>query len=343
MKAAIIEQFGTIVVRDIPEPRPGDYDVLCELLYGTTCTGTDLHIIDGTFPWTGPLPTVPSHESVGRVVCVGCKVKHFRVGDIITRCGTPASPDGRISVTWGGFAEFGIARDHWAMSADGLPPEQWQGYRVNQVVPTGVDPKIAPMFTTWRETLSYIIRMDVAPGASVLIVGSGGNGLSFAVHAANLGVSVVAMLGAARMEAAARTMAGVHMYIDYKSENLGRILKEICPEGFDFIIDAVGRAGVSDQVLPVLKPGGIYGTYGIDDLGKIVIDPSKSRGDFTVHACSYDEAETHQQVSEFVLRGKLDAGLWYDMDRPFPLDAIAEAFAHVRGRRSPKALIRLRG
>jgi D-arabinose 1-dehydrogenase-like Zn-dependent alcohol dehydrogenase len=343
MKAAIVEKIGTIAVRDVPEPRPGDYEALCELLYGATCTGTDLHIIDGGFPWTGPLPTVIGHESVGRVVRVGAKVRHFRVGDLVTRCGMPAPPDGRVSVTWGGFTEFGIAYDHWAMSADGLPPDQWQGHRVNQVVPPGVDPRVVPMFTTWRETLSYLRRMGVKPGASILIVGSGGNAFAFAVHAANLGASRVAMVGALRMETAARTRAGVHTYLDYRSGTLASLLTEACPEGFDSIIDAVGRVGIADRVLPGLKPVGIYGTYGVADFGKIVISPSKARGGFTVYACSYDEAETHQAVSEFLRQGRLDASLWYDLEKPFPLDEIEAAFAHVRARRSLKALVRLRG
>ncbi len=158
MKAALIEHFGSLVVREIPDPQPGPYDALCALRYGATCTGTDSHIIDGSFPWISPLPTVLGHESVGRVIAVGAKVRHLRVGDLITRVGDTGTPDGAISVTWGGFAEYGIAKDHWAMCADGLPAEEWQGARWNQVVPHGVAEEIAPMFTTWRETLSYLLR-----------------------------------------------------------------------------------------------------------------------------------------------------------------------------------------
>ena len=341
MKAAVIEKFGTIVIRDMPEPKAGDYDALCELLYGATCTGTDSHIIDGTFPWISPLPTAFGHESVGRVIGVGRKVRNFRVGDLITRVGTPPSPDGRISVTWGGFAEMGIAKDHWAMCADGLPAAEWSGNRWNQVVPCGVDPRVAPMLTTWRETLSYITRMGVTAGASVLVVGSGGNGLSYAAHAANLGASCVAMAGAARLEAAVKAKARANLYFDYKRGDLAAAINKEVPGGFDFIIDAVGKKGVADRVLPCLKAGGKYGTYGIDDFGQIAINPGAARGAFTVHPCSYDEAETHQRACEFLLQGKLDVSLWYDVARPYPLSEIAAAFQAVRNRESPKVLVRL--
>lgn len=342
MKAAIIEKHGALLVKDMPEPKMGDYDALCDLLYGATCTGTDSHIIDGSFPWISPLPTVLGHESVGRVVAIGKKVRNFRVGDIITRVGTTGSPDGKISVTWGGFAEVGIAKDHWAMCADGRPAGEWQGSRWNQIVPSGVDPRVAPMFTTWRETLSYMTRMGVGAGASVLVVGSGGNGLSYSAHAANIGCSCVAMAGAAKMETAAKAKAGVKLYFDYKQTDLAAAINKAFPDGFDFIIDAVGKTGIADAVLPCLKPGGKYGTYGIDDIGKLSINPGRARGAFTVHPCSYDEAETHQRVSEFVLQGKLDASLWYDMDKPYPLSEISAAFAAVRARQSVKALVKLK-
>jgi D-arabinose 1-dehydrogenase-like Zn-dependent alcohol dehydrogenase len=342
MKAAVIETFGTLTVREIPEPRVGDYDALCELLYGATCTGTDSHILEGNFPWISPLPTVLGHESVGRVVKLGPRVRNFRLGDLVTRVGTPPTPDGRISVTWGGFAELGIARDHWAMAADGAPAGQWQGSRVNQVVPPAVDPRAAPMFTTWRETLSYLTRLGVGPGASLLVVGSGGNGLSFVTHAHNMGAAVVAMVGSARLEAAARAKAGVTVYVDYRSADWRAPLDAACRDGFDFVVDAVGRTGIADRALPCLKADGRYSTYGIDDFGKIVVNPSLARGPFTIAPPSYDEAETHQRVSEYFLQGKLEPSLWYDATDPYPLSEIAQAFADVRARKSPKALIRLK-
>jgi NADPH:quinone reductase-like Zn-dependent oxidoreductase len=341
MKAAIIREFGALTVDEMPEPTMGEYDALCELLYGATCTGTDSHIIDGTFPWISPLPTVLGHESVGRVIAIGAKVRHYRLGDIVTRVGTPPTAD--LSVTWGGFAEYGIAKDHWAMCADGLSADQWQGARWNQVVPTGVDPKDAPMFTTWRETLSYITRMGFTAGASVLVIGSGGNGLAYARHAATLGASLVAMAGAAYMESAACVKAGVGLFLDYKRADLAEALNTANPDGFDFIIDAVGKVGNGDRVLACLKPGGTYGTYGIDDFGQISLDRSRARGAFTEFPCSYDEAETHQRVSEMVMQGQLDASLWYDADQAYPLEAIVDAFAAVQARKSPKALVRLRG
>jgi len=278
---------------------------------------------------------------VGRVVKVGAKVRHFKVGDLVTRVGAPGGNG--LNLGWGGFAEMGVAKDHWAMAADRRPESEWVSARVNQVVPGGVDPKVAPMFTTWREILSASLRVGVSAGAAVLVAGSGGNGLSFAVHARNLGASCVAMVGSARLAAVAREKAGVQHYVDYREADLAGALNRAVPAGFDFIIDAVGKVGMADRLLPCLKPGSRYMTYGIDDAGKIRIDPSRARGAFTVMPCSCDEAETHQRISEWVLQGRLDASLWYDMAKPYPLAGLADAFAAVWNRQCVKALVALRG
>ncbi len=340
MKAAAIQKFGSIDIIEMPMPKPGDYEALCELLYGAVCTGTDSHIVQGCFPWTSPLPTVLGHESIGRVIELGPKVRNFRIGDLVTRVGTPPSPKDGISVTWGGFAEFGIAKDHWAMQADGLPAAQWHGSRVNQVIPPGIAPSTAPMLTTWRENLSFLNRLGVKSGSSVLIGGSGGNGLSFARLASNLG-AFVALAGAPYLQEAALAKSGASLYFDYKRKDLAEAVNAAKPEGFDFVVDAVGKSSVAESLLPCLKEGGVYSAYGIDELGQILINPAKARGGFRIHPCSYDEAETHQQATEWVLQGRLAPDLWYDEAKPYKLSEINEAFADLKARKSPKALIKL--
>lgn len=338
MKAAIIERPGHLTVRDIPEPVMGEYDALCEILYGATCTGTDQHLIAGRFPWPVSYPTVLGHESIGRVVAVGPRVRNFRPGDLVTRVGTPPSPTGEYDAHWGGFAEYGIARDHWAMQADGHPPEAWYGYRWNQVLPADFDPAAATMIITWRETLSFLSRLGFASGHTLLVVGSGGNGLSFAAHAVNLGAARVAMIGSPERAPAARAL-GVADYYDYRATDWQEHLAGA--EGFDFIIDAVGKRTSLDDALPYLKPGGIVAIYGLDEYGTWQLHPARARGTFTYANYGYDEAETHSRVVEFIRQGKLDARIWLNLDNPYPLDEIAAAFEALRRREVVKALIRV--
>jgi len=342
MRAAIVEKPGVLVVRDIPPPVMGEYDVLCELLCGATCTGTDQHIIYGRMPWPIHYPVVLGHESVGRAVEVGPRVRYLEEGDLITRVGTPPAEDGSFDIAWGGYTELGIARDHRAMREDGRPEELWRGYRVNRVIPDEIDPAAATMIITWRETLSYLSRMGVGAGSSVLVIGSGGNGLAFAAHARNLGAAEVVMVGSPLREGNARAV-GVSKLFDYHAEQIDEEICEAYPDGFDYLIDAVGKTGQIDRVLPVLRPEGTVGLYGIDDFDNAAINPRRARGTFTYFNGGYDEADTHDAVIGFMRDGALDAGVWLDLEHPFELDSIHDAFDALRGRKMVKAVIRLHG
>jgi len=340
MKAALIESVGRLAVRAIPRPACGDYDALCRLLYGATCTGTDRHLIHGRFPWPVKYPTVLGHESIGRVVETGAKVRYLKRGDLVTRVGCPADPGARFGSNWGGFAEYGVARDHRAAKEDGRPEEEWSGHRVNQALPADFSPAESTMIITWRETLSFIRRMGVGPGKRLLVLGSGGNGLAFAAHGLNLGAALVALTGSARREACGRAV-GAQAYYDYTRADLSEALKRDHPNGFDFIIDAVGRKGLLDAALPHCARGGSAAIYGIDDYGQCALNPARARGTFTFFNGGYDEAETHEAVVAFVRAGKLQARHWLDIEHPLPLERLAEAYTEPGKRAFSKVLVQL--
>jgi threonine dehydrogenase-like Zn-dependent dehydrogenase len=339
MRAAVVEGPDRLVVRDIPEPQVGQYDALCEILYGAMCSGTDTHIVACNFPYLSPLPTVLGHESIARVVKTGPKVRHLREGDLVTRVGTVAT--GPYSVTWGGFAELGIATDARAAEADGLPPRQWARGRPQRVLPPGTDPAAATMIITWRETLSYATRIGIAAGRRVLVIGSGGNGLAYVAHAANAAARQVVMIGSPLRETAARK-AGATDYVSYQAQDAVQIVRGICPDGFDIVIDAVGKVGLADLGLSLLRPGGTIGIYGIDDFGRLRLNPDSARGTFTFYRGGYDEPETHEQVVGLFQAGRLDASIWLDLDHPFELEDIPEAVEATRRREVIKALVRIR-
>jgi len=336
MKAAVIEQPGELVVREVPEPVMGDYDCLCEGLYGATCSGTDLHLLGG-HPFFGiKFPTILGHESIGRVLAVGPKVENFKVGDVVTRLCNRALDT--LRVHWGGFAERGLVSDWRAMKRDGVPLEWAEG--IHRVLPGDLDPAGATMIITWRETLSFISRIGVAAGAQVLVLGTGGNGLSYMNYAANLGAATILAIGSPAREATARAV-GATDFISYREEDLAAAARERGGDGFDLIIDAVGKVGQLDRVLPLVRPGGVVAIYGVDDYGKVTINPQRAPGSFTFANPGYQEAETHEQVVELMQQGRLRPEHYLDLAHIFPLSQTNEALAAVRERRVIKAVVKL--
>jgi D-arabinose 1-dehydrogenase-like Zn-dependent alcohol dehydrogenase len=340
MKAAVVVEPGRLEVRELPQPAVGPYDALCEMLWGATCTGTDGHLVHGRFPWPVRYPTVIGHESVGRVVQVGAEVRRLRAGDVVSRVGLPAAADGSFDVNWGGFSELGVARDWMAMRDDGLPEAQWRGHSINQVIPPDIDPASATMVVTWRETLSTITRMGLGRGASALVIGSGGNGLAFAVHARHMGAESVGMVGSAGRLETCRA-AGADLALAYSAPDTHDRLRDARPGGFDFVIDAVGKSGVADAYLPHVAAGGMVTVYGVDDFGKCLLNPTRARGTFTLYQGGYEEAEAHHRVIDLMRSGDLDASVWLNLAHPYPLAEIGRAFDDLAARKHVKALIRL--
>lgn len=332
MKAAVVLAPGTLRVMEVPDPVPGDYDALCDVLLGTTCTGTDHHIVNGTFPWPISYPTILGHESVGRVIACGPKVRNLRVGDLVTRVGLPRQDD--LSTTWGGFAERALARDHVAMSEDGVARVEWDEARVHQVVPPGIAPRAATLFITWRETLSYARRLGVRDSSSVLVIGSGANALAFACHAIRLGGHVV-VIGNPRRAALFRSV-GVASFIDYRRDSSPGVAGDL-----DIIIDAVGSSVTIDQFLGDLRIDGVVGIYGLDDRAGSAIHPALARGSFRYYGGGYDEAETHQDVIQLAESGSLDPELWLGSRPPHPLDDIESALRSATGDDVLKSLVTL--
>lgn len=341
VKAAVVVKPGELTVRELPMPEPGEYGALCEMLYGATCTGTDGHLLHGKIPWPVYYPTVLGHESIGRAISVGAKVRNIKIGDMVTRVGLREEDCKKAGLNWnwGGFCTFGVAMDFKAMREDGYTDAQLGSYRFCHVLPPDFDPRAATMIITWRETLSYSARMGVCPGASVLVLGSGGVGLSYIRMAKVLGAGHVAAVGNKAREPQA-LRAGADAYYDYRAADWDKALGE--SGGFDYIIDSVAAPDGLGRAIRQLKPGGVCGIYGLEtDAAKpVLVAPGATRG-FTYFAGGYDEEETNGRVVELVKAGALDASIWLDMDNPFELDDICAALESAESRRAVKALIKL--
>ncbi len=334
MRAAVVAAPGVLQVQEVPVPEMSEYAVLCRNLYGATCTATDRHIIEQKDMFLLRLPTLLGHETVGRIVVAGKKVRHFQPGQRVARTLIPATA--ALNSNWGGFAEYGLAYDWRAMQEDGVEEKAWRDLLKNQVIPEDISDRAAPMLTTWRETHSYILRMGLRPGMRVLVIGSGGNGLSFAAHARWEGASAV-LVGSAGREETARA-CGAEDFVSYRDPDCAGKLRELAQDGaFDLLVDAVGNEAQTRLALPCLKKGAVVGVYGIEAPVRL------PEGDYTRYEGGYVEGETHERVIEGVRAGAYRAELFYDMEHPYALDDIDEAFRMLQTKAWPKALISLGG
>lgn len=241
------------------------------------------------------------------------------------------------------MSEYGLAVDHEAMWADGIDQTEWDGYRVNQVIPEGViDPIDATMIITWRENLSWINRMGVSQGDKVLVVGSGANGISIAACAAIRGGEVTVVGNEKRRVPSMKT--GIAGYVNYKEKDEVEKLIRENPSSYAYLIDATGVKETLTPYMSMLQEGGTVAVYGMNDFYSYTFNPilgPKSFRFYNSYAGVYDEAETHKEVIELIRAGKLDANNWLDKENIFTWDNAPDAYTHVREKKAIKAVIKL--
>jgi len=80
MKASVLEEYGRISWKSVPEPIVSDNDVLINVKFSNIC-GTDEHIFKGEFHPRTSLPLVMGHELSGIVAETGKNIRKYQPGD----------------------------------------------------------------------------------------------------------------------------------------------------------------------------------------------------------------------------------------------------------------------
>ncbi|HEY3109296.1 MAG TPA: zinc-binding dehydrogenase [Chloroflexota bacterium] len=302
MRAVAIPAPGELRIDEVPEPPLDDYRALVQILTGTICNGTDAKILAGHFPPGAGFPRILGHETIGRVVEVGARVRSFRVGDLVLRpvAVMPGERLGAYYSGFGGFAERGVVVDGRAFCEDHPPPEHGRAHRwwpQQQVVGPDFDPRLAGVFITFKETLSFARDLGVGPGLSVLVLGSGPVGFAFARSAKLLGASPVVVLGRRAERLALAAAFGADATIDASREDPVAAIRALTDgRGADRLIEAIGDVALLERSVRLLARGGEIGVYGVPPGGRrVTLDfaAESSPGQYAVRFMSPREHAVH--------------------------------------------------
>jgi len=203
------------------------------------------------------------------------------------------------------------------------------GWRLFNVAPvrdlTIVDRRVAPISTAlgvlgMPGLTAYFGLLDIGQpkeGETVVVSGAAGAvGMTVCQIAKIKGCRVVGTSGSEEKNTYLRDELGVDAAINYKSDNVGEVLREVCPKGIDVYFDNVGGA-VSDAVLPQLNHGsrsvlcGQISIYNLDkpDVGlrpqPFLLVTSSSMKGFIVTDYTTRFKEGMRQLVEWFIEGKL--------------------------------------
>lgn len=276
IRAAVLEPGGELTVAgiDVEEPRQGE--VLVRVSHCGVCH-SDLSVIDGSFP--GLTPIVLGHEAAGVVEAVGPGVEDLRPGDKAVL--TPLPTCGRCYYCVRGnptlCAVHGTAL-FTSTRSDGTSPLSRDGQVVYRglgmggwaervVLPSAgvvkvdddVDLDVACVIGCAVQTGvgAVLNTAGVEEGATVLVLGAGGIGVSVTQGARLAGAATIVVADpVAERREAAKGFGATHV-LDPGEVDVAAACRDLTGGiGMDYCFEAAGHAPLIEQGLAASRSGG---------------------------------------------------------------------------------------
>jgi len=344
MKAVAVIEPGRVEIVELPEPDVGPYEVLVRTEASFICNATDRKVIDGHFPNMGPdsYPLILGHESVGRVVRTGPKVRTFRTGDR-TIGGLLLNPPGKEYKTgWGGHSQYILITDDQAMKEDGLADSEhgWDdSLQIMKKVPEDISIEAAGLLCTWREVYAGMFTdFHLKEGQDIAIFGAGPVGLSFIKFARLSGLNRIISIDPLENKRARALDMGADLALAPDSAELKELIKN---QKFDAVIDAVGHENIINAALPMVKMAGSICVYGVVGSPEIRLKKDTGPYNFNLYIHQWPtrhaEAAAQEPLIEWIRKGLLKAEDF--VTGIYPIDDFTTAVEAVRKPDSIKTML----
>jgi L-iditol 2-dehydrogenase len=307
MKALLLSQYNHLDVADLPEPEPGEGEILVRVAACGIC-GSDVHGYDGTSGRRIP-PIVMGHEAAGIVEAVGSGVRDFKPGDRITfdstvycgacefcRRGEINLCDNRqvVGVSCGDYRRAGAFAEFVAV------PQ-----RICYHLPKDLKFEEAAMLEAVSVALHAIHVSEMKGGERALVIGAGMIGLLTlqAAQAAGAAEVLIADIDATRLERAKQL--GAHETLLLSGDALVQeILRRTGGKGVDLVLEAVGREETIAASIASVRKGGTVTLIGnISPQVKIPLQAVVSRQIRLQGSCA--SAGEYPEAMELLAAGKI--------------------------------------
>ena len=307
MKAAVRSKYGSPEVLSIKEldiPTPKDDEVLIRV-HASTVNRSDCHVLTGK-PFimrlfTGlskPKRSIIGTDFVGQIEAVGSTVSSFKVGDKLMGFG-------------GGFGTGSQAQYR-------VLPET-KATKITVTLPNNLSyDEAAACLEGSFYAASYINHMKIIAGQKALVYGAtGAIGSAYVQILKYYGVYVTAVCGGEN-SALIRSL-GADKIIDYKTEDFTKD-----NEQYDYVFDAIGRSSFAKCKRLLKKKGMFIPSNGLENIFLAPITGLLGGKKVAFIAPAYRNA-TLSFIKDLVEKGNFKPVI----DRKYPLDKIAEAYAYV--------------
>lgn len=247
MRAAVLRDGRMVYRDDVPEPTPGQGQVLVEVLACGIC-GSDLHFAahgEQVLASTQAMAGTPAaetavdldadifmgHEFSARVLAAGPDTDTFPAGTPVTSIPVLLAAKGIEPIVYSNTTVGGYA-EKMLLSAPLLVP-----------IPNGLDPRHAALTEPMAVGLHAVNKSGITPGDTALVLGCGPIGIAIVAALRTCGVEhiVAADYSHARRDLA--TAMGAHRSLDPAD---GSPFDTVTPK---VVFEAIGVPGIIDDVL----------------------------------------------------------------------------------------------
>lgn len=258
MKALLLSEYKHLEIADLPDPMPGDREVLVSVGACGIC-GSDVHGYDGSSGRRIP-PIVMGHEAAGTIAAIGAGVSGFAEGDRVTfdstifcgecnncRRGDVNLCDHRqvLGVSCAEFSRPGAFAEYVAVPS-----------RILYRLPDNLSFNEAAMLEAVSVALHGVSLAQISKGSTALVVGAGMIGLLSlqALRAAGCSTVYVADLDSTRLKLA--LAVGATAVLSSEKDVVEQVIQLTGGIGVDVVIEAVGRNETVKASIESVRKGG---------------------------------------------------------------------------------------
>jgi L-iditol 2-dehydrogenase len=331
---------GLVEIRDIPEPKPKNDEVLIEVKAVSVC-GSDLHIYHDSHPYWPPM--ILGHEFSGVIAEVGKEVKGWKVGDrIVTETRTGSC--GICYTCQSGFPQVCEQKRAIGIGINGAYTKYVAGparllHRLPENVPFEVGAVIEP---TAICVTSILERSQLQAGESVVITGPGPIGLISLAIAKSAGVKLLGITGRSSDEGIRFEKArdlGTDFTINVDQEDpVKKILEMTNGLGVDILIETSGGTKAIYQAFEMVRRLGRICAIGISGRDEVSIPYDRGifkaiRYDF----CFSSSWTAWEKAIGLISKGLLPAQKF--ITHKLPLEKWEEAFHLLENLQAAKVIL----
>lgn len=307
MRAAYIESHGdtsTILVGDLPKPRPGPGEVLVRV-GAASINPIDLYLRAGKIPMPMSFPYIVGTDIAGTVEEIGPQASRFQPGDRVW--GSNQGILGRQ----GSAAEFVCTDERWLYTT---PPKLSDSEAASMAL-VGI-----------TAHLGLFDRGHLKPHESVYVSGGGGGVGSMVIQMAKAAGARVSTTAGHEQTLSLCQSLGADLILNYKSDDVPARLRAWAEDGIDVWFETQREPDLSTIVPLLRKRGRAILMAGRD------ATPSLPLGSFYPRNCSILGFAMFNYSAEEQLTCAEDMIRWISQDRlepivgrSFPLEHAAEA------------------